>query len=438
MDSVAEYIRKEVPDWDDVIIANARFKAFSGQRSDWEQKYFFWRDLIFKVSRHLGLFIISPSEVRSSWFNRGGLTPLCLDNVLLEMYKAGDILRSRDIVCPPGGRLSQLLRNIARLITVPRSLIPQEISNEYLVLLPLLKERADAIVKHLSENHWSSSCIITMKKLEEISGGPNEACAILNYLSECSKASYLSINKTELIEGAKVSLLPAAISSITALDSDVLYLTWTVEKLQQQLDVIDQRCERLRKSALNSLNSGNRKAALRRARELKMSYDSREKCTSLLNRVEEVISVIANAESTKNVSEAIQIGARAIKENGISVEVVQQSLQDIDECIESQKQVEETIEATPLYTGIEDEDIEEELKKLELEHESESPQVLIPKTTATETASSQKVALETAESLSKALSSLELADGVGKQVQTQSSPKSTVINLAESLTPDAA
>lgn len=48
------------------------------------------------------------------------------------------------------------------------------------------------------------------------------------------------------------------------------------------------------------------------------------------------------------------------------------------------------------------------------------------------------MALETAESLTKALSGLELADGVGKQVQTQSSPKSTVINLAESLTPDAA
>lgn len=57
----------------------------------------------------------------------------------LEMYKAGDILRSRDIVWPRSGRLSQFIRNIARMITVPRSLTPQEISNEYLILLPLLK-----------------------------------------------------------------------------------------------------------------------------------------------------------------------------------------------------------------------------------------------------------------------------------------------------------
>ena len=41
--------------------------------------------------------------------------------------------------------------------------------------------------------------------------------------------------------------------------------------------------------------------ALRHARELKLANESREKCASFLNRVEEVLSVIANAESTKKV-----------------------------------------------------------------------------------------------------------------------------------------
>lgn len=58
---------------------------------------------------------------------------------------------------------------------------------------------------------------------------------------------------------------------------------------------------RSRKSALASLSSGNKKAALRHARELKLATEAREKCISLLNRVEEVLSVIANAESTKKV-----------------------------------------------------------------------------------------------------------------------------------------
>lgn len=60
-------------------------------------------------------------------------------------------------------------------------------------------------------------------------------------------------------------------------------------------------CCRSRKSALASLNSGNRHAALRHMRAFKLANENREKCESLLNRVEEVLNVIANAESTKKV-----------------------------------------------------------------------------------------------------------------------------------------
>lgn len=63
---VGELIRKEVSDWDNEVMASARFKAFSGQRSDWEPRYFFWRDLIINLARHLRLFIIRPSQVSSS------------------------------------------------------------------------------------------------------------------------------------------------------------------------------------------------------------------------------------------------------------------------------------------------------------------------------------------------------------------------------------
>ena len=58
---------------------------------------------------------------------------------------------------------------------------------------------------------------------------------------------------------------------------------------------------RSRKTALAFLHSGNKKVALRHARELKLANESREKCATFLNRVEEVLSVIANAESTKKV-----------------------------------------------------------------------------------------------------------------------------------------
>ncbi|XP_061967533.1 uncharacterized protein LOC133691170 isoform X3 [Populus nigra] len=358
--SVKEFIRKQVPDWDDEIMATARFKAFSGQRSDWEPKYLFWKDLILKIARHLDLFIIQPSQVKEEWFNRGGLTPLCLDHVL---------------------------------------------------------DKTAQIIKCLSESHWTSSCIITMSKFQGMCGGPSEAAPLLSYLSGLGKAQYFSISK-EVIEGVKISLSSASVPAISSLDLDVLHLIWTAQKLEDQIDVIDRRYEMSRKSALASLNSGNKKVALRHAREMKLASESRERCTSLLNRVEEVLNVIANAESTQKVTEAIRIGAEAMKQNKITVEEVEHCLEELEESIDAQKQVEKALESNPI-SGIEDEDIEEELEKLELELESENLQ--ISKVEAGNT-SGEMDALGSTDSLTDALSNLKLHDGSARESVSQKSP----------------
>lgn len=59
-------MRSEVADWDDDMITAARFKAFTGQRQDWESRYQFWKHLIVCVARHLDIIIIDADEVRSS------------------------------------------------------------------------------------------------------------------------------------------------------------------------------------------------------------------------------------------------------------------------------------------------------------------------------------------------------------------------------------
>ncbi|XP_028791392.1 charged multivesicular body protein 7 [Neltuma alba] len=408
--TVKDFILSEVPDWDDEVVASARFKAFSGQRSDWQSKFLFWRDLIIKIARHVGLFIIRPSEVKNDWFNRGGLTPLCLDHVLFLMYNEGDITRTADLVDPTSGRLSQLFRKVSNLIT--RSTTTQEIiSEEPFILTMLLKDKAAEVIKLLSESHWNSSCIVTMKKFQEVCGGPDEKSAILGYLGGCGKAQYISVRKKELVEGIKISLSTSALSHISNLDYDILHLIWTTERLQQQLDMIDQRYELSRQSALTSLHSGKRKLALRYARELKLATQSREKCSSLLNRVEEVLRVIADAESTKKVSEAVELGARAMKENKISAEEVDVCLRDIQESIDSQKEVEKALERSPAYTDLDEEDIEEEFKRLELAVGNETG---VPEPENAFTDREGKETSEAAEFINDAFSNLKLSDDLAE------------------------
>ncbi|KAF8108477.1 hypothetical protein N665_0108s0014 [Sinapis alba] len=394
-DSVKEFIRREVPDWDDEVVATARFKAFSGQRSDWETKFQFWRDLIIKVSRHFGVFIIDPVQVKKTWFG-GGMTPLCIDHVLLLMHSEGDVVPISQLESPVSGRLSRLLRSVRSLVAQTSSVKPGEILENELVIVPLLKEKAADVVRLLSEGHWTSTCVVTLNKFRNLCNGSNEASAVLSHLTGCGKAHKISVNRGELIEGVKVSFSEAALPSVSTLDCDILHLLRTTEKLQNQLEVTDQRCEMSRKSALTSLKSGHKKVALRHARELKLATESREKCTSLLNRVEEVLNTIADSESTKMVSEAIKTGARVMKDIKISPDEVHDYLEEIEETIQSQKEVEKALESAP-YPDIDDENIEEEFIKLEMELESESSQV-------------RPTTSDTADSLTEMFSELKLVN----------------------------
>ncbi|KAL0919060.1 hypothetical protein M5K25_011128 [Dendrobium thyrsiflorum] len=403
--SVSDLVKNEVPDWDDEVVATARFKAFSGQRSDWEPRFLFWRDLILKVARNLGVCVVRISELKNTWFSRGGLTPLCMDQVLHEMHLNRDILLSGELSNPTSGRLSRLLRRAGQILGTFRSISLEENSDDTFILRALLQERAADVIKTLSASNWTSTCVITMKCFQSLCKGSHETSAILSYLCESRQAYYLSVRKNEFIEGVKLSLTSASIKAATDLDYDLLHLFWTTEKLQQQVHTVGQRWENSRKMAAASLRSGNKQAAYRHIRQSKLFSENRAKCISFLERVEEVLAVITDIDSTKKVSEAMQIGVKAIKGNMLSVEEVNVQLQELDEFITDQKQINEAIERMPLQSvDFGNDDVEDEFMKLEMELADEIPQTQIQNPAELK----QRTIKESPETLSQNLSKLNL------------------------------
>ncbi|KAK4417979.1 hypothetical protein Salat_2210600 [Sesamum alatum] len=410
---VADFVRNVVGDWDDDAKSRARFKALSGQRSDWSPIYSFWRDLILKVARHLRIFIIRPSRVKRLWFRRAGLSPLCLDGVLLEMHRAGDLLLPHPTSSI--ARLSHIFRRALDLFGASNdySLPP----GDYCILAPLLEEQALEVVNKLSENYWTTSCVITMRKFQDVCLGPKEALAILGYLSAHGRARRLIVNRVDPIEGVKVFLAPGAVSSASSVDYTVLHLTWTAEKLEQQLDLIDKCYQKSRNSALASLKSGDKRVALRYAKELKLASQGRERCTALLDRVEKVLQVIADAESSKKVLEAMQSSKNALQENQISLEEVELCLQEVDDNIDSLKRLDDAIGSKTMYTQVHDEDIEDEFSKLQLEIKSEMNQVTAE--TGFDSPAAPSEFLERTDALSIGLSNLNLKDGPATESEAE-------------------
>lgn len=393
--TVAAFLRKEVGDWDDESKRRARFKALSGQRSDWEALYCFWRDLIIKTARHLGVFVIRPSRVTGVWFRRrpDGLTPLCLDRVLLEMHRAGDLLTT---TTSTESRLPHILRRALNFLAADDR--PPALTGDCYILAALLEERALEVVDRLSQNHWTSTCVVSMEKFEGIwVGSKEEAAAIVDYLSARGRATRLLINRpmNNPIEGVKLCLAPGAPSAASTTDYTTLHLTWTADKLENQLHLIDQRYQKSRNLALASLKQGNKKLALRYAKELKLASQSRERCSALLDQVEKVLQAITDAESSKEVVEALQSSKRAMQENKISIEEVELCLEELDHNIDALKRLDNALESTTTYGEVDDEDMEEEFNALQMEINSKKNQV-------------PAEILEESDALSNALSNLHL------------------------------
>lgn len=412
MDSpVGDFIRTQIPDWDDDVIATARFKAFSGQRSDWEARFQFWRGLIIKVAGHLGHIIIDTEEVKNKWFVRGGLTPLCLNHVLLDMYRCGDLLNKNDLAHPPTSRFQWLFKQVASFIGTSTAPVQDMVEGKFIVV-SLVQERAAQVVSSLAQNNWSSYCVMTRGRFESLCGGFEEADVIMSYFTNCRRAQYLLIDKDECIEGVKISLVPVPVTNVSQVDYNLLHLHWTLDRLQKQLEVIDRRCEKSKSLALIANKVGDKQIALRHVRYLKIGLDGKAKCTGFMDRVEEVLGMISDAESTKKVSEAIQLGARLIKEHGIGVEEVHACLQDLDETIASQKQIEDSLEAKSFSSvDMEDADLEEEFARLEIELEDGHIPVQIlnlQENLAAFDAVKDTQSQEAAESLCQNLSKLEL------------------------------
>ena len=171
---VREFIREKVPDWDNEVVATARFKAFSGQKSDWEPRYLFWRDLILTIAHQFNFIFLKPSEIKNQWFSRGGLAPLCLDHVLVFlstkmffffffvaifnslnfvvvlsynkyhsiqhlMQIEGDIIRRSDMLDPRGGQLSYLFKKLSNLMGTSKKNPDSLLSDDYIALARVLQ-----------------------------------------------------------------------------------------------------------------------------------------------------------------------------------------------------------------------------------------------------------------------------------------------------------
>ncbi|KAG6543035.1 hypothetical protein Mapa_015531 [Marchantia paleacea] len=348
----------------------------STRKLEWEERIKFWRDAILKVARHLDLLIIDTEDVQQKWFIRDGVVPMGLKLVLLEMHKSGELETVHQILETRHSttleKLSSLLRKTLGWAGLSgpgdQYMETEGHIEERLVVRSILQERAAFFIKSLAENNFSSVCIATLSKIKELCGGADNAELIIGYLLLQNRAKYVAVNSDDHIEGFKLSLNGKDVLAVSENDRQFLQLQWTLEILQIRLNTLDLKIETTRTEFIKVAKAGARRDALRRLRNMKLLQVSRDQCAGFMDKIEQVLGVIADIETSKKVTGAIQMGTAAIKENHVSLDDVHSCLDELDEAITVQRETEDAIGATHL-SKLDEEDslFEEELAMLEKE-----------------------------------------------------------------------
>lgn len=377
---LAAFLRAEVPDWDDEVVCRARYKGFTGQRADWENRLQFWKDLVVKCARHLGLVVIEPSKVQHQWFLREGITPLGISTVLTEMRKSGE-LQTREELMRPQATLTQYTGSVFRqvftwmgsqVLGTSAGTQPGCVQPDVLIVTSLLQECSSLIIKALSESEWRHVCVVTMTRFRELCVSTETADVLIAMLINQGRACLIKLDGNENIEGIKIALEDEPIPTVTEIDSHVLRLYWTLERLHQQVNVLDVRVTSSRSATVAALKSGDKKGALRHARRLKVLTTSKGKCETFMDRIDEVLTSIADAEASRKVTDALKVGVQAIKDNHVTLSEIQTCLEEADEAISQQRDTQTTIAEAPLITGADDMDLEEEFLLLVAELDNDS------------------------------------------------------------------
>ncbi|MCO5603461.1 hypothetical protein L7F22_057611 [Adiantum nelumboides] len=150
-------------------------------------------------------------EVHHTWFLRGGLTPLCMSQVLLEMFNAGDLQNPDNLQeTQPSWFWQQIGKRVFWGSTSMQVKTPGR-----LVVTTLVHERIAEVTKSIAESCWTTSCVTTMDHLNNICGGEEEASIIKRELIKMRRGKLflcddnLAIKVLSLIQFVFLDPLPA-------------------------------------------------------------------------------------------------------------------------------------------------------------------------------------------------------------------------------------
>ncbi|XP_023936654.1 charged multivesicular body protein 7 [Bicyclus anynana] len=368
--------------WSDDVRMNALFAPFrlrSTNPESWEMKMKFWSDMVRQWCRYKMDPIVSAADVRCV-FQRRGRTAACLDIVVEEMFRNGEL--------SPITKYQQILHNgpegwvrwgarlafkpAALALTAVTSLLPARHatdanglpkasvdSTQRFVLESAVKDQA---IEFLNNFPSGEDRIGTIEELMRASGSSFSREVFEVYLG------YLVAQGMAVKQGDVVKLAEPnkKVTPVTELDEALVKLMSTETRLSGEVKRLSREVATADLEAKADLKLGNKLAAKNHLRKKLKAQQRLGRCEAALENIQELVLQAKNTDFNTAVVDTYRTSAQAMKrtmkDGGLEEDSVYDTMDNLKEVMDSYNEVEKALGGT--LDDLDTAELEQELNEL--------------------------------------------------------------------------
>lgn len=379
METSQEYYNSEelLPScWKDDVRMNLLFSSFRNKEVNpqgWTDKMKFWTSLILKWNKLSKSATFSLHNLNMV-FQRNGQVPQCLNIVLEEMKRQGQIQSLNNFIFENQRKTwfnwgaDLLIRKPIRwgLNLLLSAVKWNNTTNEVYVNVMFLKEIADQ-VRNRCQNQIVSEWTDSILSEEELWQKCKDICPLMKtfelVLMILDKQNHLRIlqhpDKEEKVirfQSRKTNLS----SPVSELEVGILNLKQVKHKLEENIEKLQEDYKGLRNEAQLAVRDKQKNKAANLLRKKKITELSMEKKQKTLENIEELLHRLQEADSENMLLKGYQTGVQILKsmfDGDLSESNIDTTLMDLEEVLQNETEIREAM-SKPLV-GVSDYDTEE-------------------------------------------------------------------------------
>lgn len=398
---VQDYL-KDVQQWQDDILMQSLFATLPNEEAKPEafvQKYTFWKDLITNMTRSKLLspsVLYLPTTDLSNIFTRKGLTPVCLQAILVEMHKR-HLWQPEEAVNAKAYSWklwSNISDSVVSAVSYAASWIwlgdqednssnaeaidPTTVLPPRILLNTLLIEQKNILLDYLNDNAnlINHSVPLTFDEFFHLvneSRRTEGLCPvsdredILLLLRHLQSEKFLKFAPFQFSENHACAIKIGDAVSITEVDHEIVKIKCLCRRLEDQISELRIKAEEAKCRTLDLLKSGDRKMAAYMLKRKGLFEKLQSERMGALHNLESILFKITSVHSDASVVEAFKAGADTLKEllqvHGLSVEHVDDVVDQLKECIADHDEISAAM-TQPISSPIDEDTLTDELNAL--------------------------------------------------------------------------